>query len=67
MKRIIELSVKLNVKIILSYYPPYHSKYNKIERVWASLEKHWNGSILDTKEAVLGFAESMTWRVVIQL
>ena len=61
MKRIIELSVKLNVKIILSYYPPYHSKYNKIERVWASLEKHWNGSILDTKEAVLGFAESMTW------
>ena len=62
MKRIIELSVKLNVKIILSYYPPYHSKYNKIERVWASLEKHWNGSILDTKEAVLGFAESMTWK-----
>ena len=49
MKRIIELSVKLNVKIILSYYPPYHSKYNKIERVWASLEKHWNGSILDTR------------------
>ena len=62
MKRIIELSVKLNVKIILSYYPPYHSKYNKIERVWGSLEKHWNGSILDTKEAVLGFAESMTWK-----
>jgi len=61
-KRITELSAKYNIKVILSYYPPYHSKYNKIERVWGSLEQHWNGSILDTKEAVLGFAKSMTWK-----
>ena len=26
------------------YYPPYHSKYNPIERCWLSaLEKKWNG------------------------
>jgi len=61
-KRIIEFSVKYNVKIILAYYPPYHSKYNPIERVWGRLEQHWNGDILDTQEAVLGFAKSMTWK-----
>lgn len=58
----IEFSAKHNVKIILVYYPPYHSKYNLIERVWGRLEQHWNGDLLDTKEAVLGFARSMTWK-----
>ena len=62
MKRIIEFSATYNVKVILAYYPPYHSKYNPIERVWGSLEQHWNGDILDTNEAVLGFASSMTWK-----
>jgi len=61
MKRIMEFSAKYNVKVILAYYPPYHSKYNPIERVWGILEQHWNGDILDTHEAVLGFASSMTW------
>jgi len=62
MKRIIEFSVKYSVKVILAYYPPYHSKYNPVERAWGMLEKHWNGSILDSVDAVLGFAGSMTWR-----
>lgn len=62
MKRIIEFSSTYSVKVILAYYPPYHSKYNPIERVWGSLEQHWNGDILDTNEAVLGFASSMTWK-----
>lgn len=62
MKRMIEFSAKADIEIILAYYPPYHSKYNPIERVWASLEKHWNGDILDSVEAVKGFAESMTWK-----
>lgn len=62
MKRMIDFSAKYNVKVILAYYPPYHSKYNPIERVWGSLEQHWNGSILDSYEAVLGFASSMTWK-----
>jgi hypothetical protein len=47
---------RLNIQ--LAYYPPYHSKYNPIERVWGHLEKHWNGALLDTLETVLNFAES---------
>jgi len=62
MKRIIEFAAKYDVKVILAYYPPYHSKYNPVERAWGVLEKHWNGDILDSQEAVLGFAESMTWK-----
>ena len=31
----------LDIRLI--YYPPYHSKYNSIERYWAGLEKSWNG------------------------
>ena len=46
----------------LAYYPPYHSKYNPIERCWGILEMHWNGSLLDSIEAVVGFAGSMTWK-----
>ena len=61
MKRMMEFSVNYNVTVILAYYPPYHSKYNPIERVWGRLEQHWNGDLLDTNEAVLGFAGSMTW------
>ena len=25
------------------------------------MEQHWNGDLLDSNEAVLGFASSMTW------
>ena len=46
----------------MAYYPPYHSKYNPIERCWGILEMHWNGSLLDSIEAVVGFAGSMTWK-----
>jgi hypothetical protein len=46
----------------LAYYPPYHSKYNPIERVWGVLERHWNGSLLDTIDTVLKFAQTMTWK-----
>ncbi|CAM3064545.1 ISAzo13 family transposase [Filibacter tadaridae] len=45
MKRIIQFAVTYNVTVILAYYPPYHSKYNPIERVWGCLEQHWNGSV----------------------
>jgi hypothetical protein len=62
MKRIVEFSQKYQINIRLAYYPPYHSKYNPIERTWAVLENHWNGSILDEVETVLKFAETMTWK-----
>ena len=61
MKRIVEFSIEHNTKVILAYYPPYHSKYNPVERVWGALEQHWNGALLDTKEAVVKYAESMTY------
>ena len=38
-KRMVELSQAIGVKIRLIYYPPYHSKYNPIERCWAAKRK----------------------------
>jgi Rhodopirellula transposase DDE domain len=61
LKRIVEFARKFGLVVQLAYYPPYHSKYNPIERCWGILELHWNGSLLDSVEAVVGFAESMTW------
>ena len=46
MKRLIEFADKHQLKIELAYYPPYHSKYNPVERCWSSLERHWNGTLL---------------------
>jgi transposase len=61
MKRIVEFAQKYELNIRLAYYPPYHSKYNPIERTWAVLENHWNGSILDEVETALNFASTMKW------
>jgi hypothetical protein len=47
--------------IELVYYPPYHSKYNPIERCWGVLEMYWNGELLTSEAAVLGFAGNMTY------
>ena len=38
-KRMVELSDAINLRIRLIYYPPYHSKYNPIERCWADERK----------------------------
>jgi hypothetical protein len=62
MKRIQEFSNKNHLKIQLAYYPPYHSKYNPIERTFGILEQHWNGELLDSLDAVYGYAKSMTWK-----
>ena len=61
MKRLTEFVDAFQVAIQLAYYPPYHSKYNPIERVWGVLEQHWNGNLLDSVETVLNFARTMTW------
>ena len=61
LKRIVAFARKYGLRVQLAYYPPYHSKYNPIERCWGVLEMHWNGSLLDSIEAVLGFARTMTW------
>jgi transposase len=62
MKRIVEFAARYQVKVILAYYPPYHSKYNPIERVWGRLEQHWNGDLLRDEDTVYAFARSMTWK-----
>ena len=61
LKRIVGFAREHKLLVRLAYYPPYHSKYNPIEHCWGVLEQHWNGDLLDTVEAVLGFAGSMTW------
>lgn len=61
-KRIIDFADYTSCTIKLAYYPPYHSKYNPIERVWGGLEQHWNGTLLDSVDTVLNFAKSFSWR-----
>jgi hypothetical protein len=63
-KRMIEFADKTGLKIRLVYYPPYHSKYNSIERCWGVLEMHWNGALLSSIHKVIGWAETMTWNGV---
>jgi transposase len=50
------------LRIRLVYYPPYHSKYNPLERCWAVLENHWNGTLLSTVETAIEWAKTMTWK-----
>ena len=61
LKRIVDFAQLNSIDVSLAYYPPYHSKYNPVERVWGVLENHWNGEILDSVEKVLGLARTMTW------
>jgi hypothetical protein len=62
LQRMVEFADKHQINLRLAYYPPYHSKYNPVERCWAVLEHHWNGALLDTVKAVVGYTESMTWK-----
>ncbi len=61
-KRMVAFSDTYGVKIRLLYYPPYHSKYNPIERCWGRLEEHWNGETLHSVNTVLRWAKTMTWK-----
>jgi transposase len=62
MQRMVEFVQQYQVTMRLAYYPPYHSKYNPIERCWGILENHWNGSLLDSIDTVLQFTATMTWK-----
>jgi len=61
LRRLVEFTRDRQVGVILSYYPPYHSKYNPIERCWGALENYWRGELLDSEKAILGYAANMTW------
>ncbi len=62
LKRLVELADAQQIAIQLAYYPPYHSKYNSVERLWGVLENHWRGEILDRVDKAVGLARSMTYR-----
>lgn len=62
LKRLVALSDAHPLSIQLAYYPPYHSKYSPVERLWGVLENHWRGEIIDTTHKGLGLARSMTYR-----
>lgn len=62
LKRAVDFVHKHSVTIRLAYYPPYHSKYNPVERTHGALENYWNGMLLLTTEGVLTAARNMTWK-----
>jgi len=60
--RMVDFSKEIGKPVHLLYYPPYHSKYNPIERCWGILENHWNGTKLVNVETMFRWAGSMTWK-----
>ena len=60
--RMVQFADHITKPIQLLYSPPYHSKYNPIERCWGILELHWNGTKLIDVETMLEWAKSMTWK-----
>jgi hypothetical protein len=61
-KRLAGFATTQGLEVRLACYPPYHSKYNPIERVWGALEQHWGGTLLDSVPTALRFAPGMTWK-----
>ena len=62
LKRMIEFADWSGLEIHLLYYPPYHSKYNPIERCWSSLQQKWNGVLLKCWGIVEACALRMKWK-----
>jgi hypothetical protein len=62
LKRMVEFADWSGLTVRLVYHPPYHSKYNPIERCWSALQKKWNGELLNCWEIVRDCALRMTWK-----
>jgi hypothetical protein len=62
MHRILAFAQQTQLTLQLAYYPPYHSKYNPVERTFGWLEQHWNGSLLHSVDTVLHFARTLTFK-----
>jgi hypothetical protein len=60
--RMTEFADTTGLCVRLVYYPPYHSKYNGIERYWSGLERSWNGYLLSTVDTVLNRARNFIWK-----
>ena len=52
-KRMVEFADWSGLEVRLVYYPPYHSKYNPIERCWSGLEQKWGGALLTCLDVIL--------------
>lgn len=61
--RMVTFAARIQMPIQLVYYPPYHSKYNPIERVWGALENDWKPTVLKTVDIALQIAGQMTWKL----
>lgn len=62
LRRMVDFADWSGLEIRLVYYPPYHSKYNPIERCWSSLQQKWNGVLLTCWQVVRACARRMTWK-----
>lgn len=62
LKRIVEFTEMIGKPMQLLYFPPYHSKYNPIERCWGALELHWNGTLLSDANIMMKWAQTMLWK-----
>jgi hypothetical protein len=62
LQRMVGFCDAMGKPIQLLYYPPYHRKYNPIERWWGILALHWNGTKLVDVETMGAWARSMTWK-----
>ena len=60
--RMVTFADREGLEVRLIYYPPYHSKYNGIERYWGGLERSWNGYLLNSAAGVLLRASQFVWR-----
>jgi transposase len=61
LKRMVQFADWSGLVVRLVYYPPYHSKYNRIERCWSALEKKWNGVLLNCWTVIVACALRMRW------
>lgn len=62
LKRMVEFVDWSGLQVRPVYYPPYHGKYNPIERCRSSLEKKWGGALLNCLKVILQFALRMLWK-----
>ena len=62
LKRMTEFSKKIKMPIQMVYYPPYHSKYNIIERFWAAVENYWAPLVLDTISNTIQIVKNVAWK-----
>ena len=60
-KRMVEFAQENKLKVRLIYYPPYHSKYNPIERWTGRVRKslEWNNSRLNRESGFMGINDDM--------